>query len=150
MPNTEPNSVPNFRKDVDPGPFLKQLRLKNIGNIIIAHQNINSLSRRFHELVPLIDNNVDILVLSETKLDGTFPENQFSINGFKKPYRKDRNKFGGGVMIYVREDIPSQEKDKYKLPDGVEGIIVEINLRKSKFLLIGTYHSTNENRCAKN
>ena len=110
VPNTEPDSVPNFRKDVDPGPFLKQLRLKNIGNIIIAHQNINSLSKRFHELVPLIDNNVDILVLSETKLDGTFPENQFSINGFKKPYRKDRNKFGGGVMIYVREDIPSQEK----------------------------------------
>ena len=149
VPNIEPDSVPNFRQDVEPGPFLKQLRLKNIGNVIIAHQNINSLSKRFHELVPLIDNNVDILVLSETKLDGTFPENQFSLNGFKKPYRKDRNKFGGGVMIYVREDIPSQEKDKYKLPDGVEGIIVEINLRKSKFLLIGTYHSTNEDHGTK-
>ena len=104
VPDSVPNTVPDFRQDVEPGPFLKQLRLKNIGNVIIAHQNINSLSRRFHELVPLIDNNVDILVLSETKLDGTFPENQFSINGFKKPYRKDRNKFGGGVMIYVRED----------------------------------------------
>ena len=139
-----PNSVHDFRNDADPSSLLKQLRIKNIGNIIIAHQNINSMSRRFHELVPIIDNNVDILVLSETKLDGTFPESQFSINGFKKPYRKDRNKFGGGVMIYVRDDIPSQEKDKFKLPDGIEGIIVEINLRKSKFLLIGTYHSTNE------
>ena len=46
-------------------------------------------------------------------------------------------------MIYVREDIPSQEKG-HNLPDNVEAILLEINLRKSKFLLIGTYHSTNE------
>jgi predicted transport protein len=138
------DSVPAFREN-DCVSHLKQLRVQNIGNIIIAHQNINSLPNRFDFLVHTIDKNVDILILTETKLDDTFPENQFLINGFKKPYRKDRNKFGGGVMIYVRDDIPSQEKDKFKLPDGVEGIIVEINLRKSKFLLIGTYHSTHEN-----
>ena len=45
-------------------------------------------------------------------------------------------------MIYVRNDIPSQVKD-YKLPSNVEGVLVEINLRKVKFLLIGIYHSTN-------
>ena len=123
--------------------------MQNIGNIIIAHQNINSLSRRFHSLVDTIDSNLDILVLSETKLDATFPESQFLIHGYKKPYRKDRNKFGGGIMIYVRDDIPSQEKDEYKLPSNVEGLVVEINLRKTKFLVIGTYHSTNENHGSK-
>ena len=46
-------------------------------------------------------------------------------------------------MIYVRSDIPSQEK-KSNLPKNVEALLVEINLRKTKFLLIGTYHSTNE------
>ena len=46
-------------------------------------------------------------------------------------------------MIYVRVDIPSQEKD-YKLPWNVEGILVEINLRKMKLLLIGVYHSTSD------
>ena len=46
-------------------------------------------------------------------------------------------------MIYVREDIPSQ-KLKDNFPSNVEAILVEINLRKSKFLLIGTYHSTHE------
>ena len=52
---------------------------------------------------------------------------------------------GGGVIIYVREDIPSQENPKkHKLPANVEGLIVEINLRKMKFLLIGIYHSTNK------
>jgi hypothetical protein len=40
-------------------------------------------------------------------LDATFPEKQFMINGFKKPYRNDRNDKGGGVLVYVRDDIPS-------------------------------------------
>ena len=62
------------------------------------------------------------MVIGETKLDDTFPESQFLIDGFKKPYRKDRNKSGGGVMIYVRDDIPSQEKEKFSLPDNVEAL----------------------------
>ena len=85
----------------------------------------------------LISGNIDVLVIGETKLDKTFPDNQFIINGFKTPYRKDRNANGGGVMIYVREDIPSQEK-VHNLPSHIEAILVEINLRKSKLLLVGT------------
>jgi hypothetical protein len=46
-------------------------------------------------------------------------------------------------MVYVRDDIPCQEKE-YGLPNNVEGLIVEINLRKMKFLLLGIYHSTNK------
>ena len=46
-------------------------------------------------------------------------------------------------MIYVREDIPSHEKI-YKFPSSIEAILVEINLRKSKLLLVGTYLSTNK------
>ena len=42
-------------------------------------------------------------------LDASFPENQFYIDGFSKPYRLDRNIHGGGVMIYIRKDIPSKE-----------------------------------------
>ena len=113
-------------------------------NIIIAHLNINSLRNKFDALVHIINGNVDILVVVETKLDQTFPENRFRINGFKKPYRRDRTANGGGIMIFVREDIPSLEKTNHTLPHNVEAIFVEINLRKSKFLLIGTYHSTNK------
>ena len=46
-------------------------------------------------------------------------------------------------MIYVREDIPSDILLKHKLHENVEAIFVEINLRKNKILLVGTYHSTN-------
>jgi hypothetical protein len=121
---------------------LRSLRVGNTGNIIIGHLNINSVGNKFDSLVELIEGNLDVLIIGESKLDKSFPKAQFKINGFTKPYRRDRNKDGGGVMIYVRNDIPSQEKE-YKLPSNVEGVLVEINLRKVKFLLIGIYHSTN-------
>ena len=45
-------------------------------------------------------------------------------------------------MIYVREDIPSRELKKHNFTKNIEGLFVEVNLRKMKFLLFGTYHST--------
>ena len=46
-------------------------------------------------------------------------------------------------MIYVREDIPSDILMKHSIEENIEAIFVEINLRKNKLLLVGTYHSTN-------
>ena len=43
-------------------------------------------------------------------------------------------------MIYVRQDIPSKRLSKHNLPSDIECLCVEINLRKSKWLLCGTYH----------
>ena len=51
---------------------------------------------------------IDILVLTETKLDDTFPTAQFLVKGFSEPCRLDRNKNGGGVMIYIYEEIPNK------------------------------------------
>ena len=78
-------------------------------------------------------------------MDSTFPSSQFHIEGFGKPYRLDRNSHGGGVKIYVRKDIPSKELKKHNFCDNMETIVIEVNFRKSKLLLFGTYHSTNTN-----
>ena len=48
-------------------------------------------------------------MISETKLDETFPEGQFLMDGFTPPYRMDRNTNGGGIALYIREDIPSRQ-----------------------------------------
>ena len=72
----------------------------------------------------------------ETKLGGTFPKTQFYIPGYKKPFRKDRNKNDRGVMIYVRENIPIDSLIKHSIEDNIEAIFVEINLRKNKLLLL--------------
>ena len=51
------------------------------------------------------------------------------------PFRLDRNCNRGGVIIYVRENIPSKILEVHKLPQDVEGMFVELNFRKTKWLL---------------
>ena len=79
----------------------------------------------------IVKNNVDILMISETKLDNSFPTAQFLLHGFSAPYRLDRNSKGGGILLYIREDIPSRLLNS-KLKTGIETFTVEINLRKRK------------------
>ena len=55
-----------------------------------------------------LDNNIDILMISETKIDESFTTSQFCIKGYTRPYRLDRSKNGGGILLYIREDIPSK------------------------------------------
>ena len=43
-------------------------------------------------------------MVSQTKLDDSFSEGQFLIEGFHSPFRFGRNKNGGGIMLYVWED----------------------------------------------
>ena len=141
----DPQAI-SFTPRIDHGAFtnLQNIRRKNMKNVIIGQLNINSLRNKFPSLVEIIHGNLDILVITETKLDHTFPEKQFLIPGYKKPFRRDRNRNGGGVMIYVREDIPCDILIKHKMPANIEAIFLEINLRKNKLLLVGTYHSTNK------
>ena len=47
-------------------------------------------------------NNLDILMVSETKIDDTFPESQFLIERFSTPYRLDGAAKGGGILLYIR------------------------------------------------
>ena len=82
----------------------------------------------------------DILVITETKLDETYPNFQFYIEGYSLPFRLDRNRNGGGLMIYVREDIPSKLLKKHNFQYDIEGLFIELNFRKSKWLLGGFYH----------
>ena len=56
--------------------------------------------------------HIDILVITETKLDDTFPNAQFLVSGFSKPFLLDWNRKGGRVMIYV----PSKLLTKHVLP----------------------------------
>ena len=46
-------------------------------------------------------------MVSETKIDDSFPIGNFLIHGFISPYRLDCDSKSGGIMLYIREDIPS-------------------------------------------
>ena len=49
----------------------------------------------------LLEGKFDILVLSETKLDCSFPDSQFMVAGYRM-CRADRNIHGGGLLCYMR------------------------------------------------
>ena len=70
---------------------LKTIRKHNLNMIVVAHLNINSLRKKFDCLLGHITGNIDILMISETKLDSSFPTGQFLINGYNDPFRIDRN-----------------------------------------------------------
>ena len=101
--------------------------------------NINTIANKFSSLKEIVSNHIDILVIEETKLDDTFPRGSFKIPGFKEPFRKDRNINGGGIMVFVREDIPSKELTALKFREDINELFIEINLRKSNWLLFATY-----------
>ena len=95
---------------------LKNLHVSYPNNIIIGPLNINSIRNKF-EMLPLsIAQYVDILMLSVTKLNSTFPSTQFLINGFSIPHRLDRNSKGGGILLYVRDKIIVLPLNRYSLP----------------------------------
>ena len=120
--------------------MLRNLRLKNHDKIIIGALNINSIRNKFDQLKNMIKRNLDILVIIETKIDESFPTSQFLIDGFHEPFRKDRHDNGGGLLIYLNEDIPMKELDLHTFPEDVEGMFIEINRGKRKLLLFGSYH----------
>ena len=127
--------------------LLRSYKIKNLNHLIVGSININSIRYKFEQLQILVEENVDILIIQETKLDESFTDNQFSLNGFSQVYRKDRHGRGGGIMIYVRDTIPSKILNEMKLPNDIEGIFIEINLRNKKWLVFGTYHPPDQ--CSK-
>ena len=133
------NEISSVDESYDTPLLLKNIQLKNTDRLVLGHLNINSIVGKFDDLKILIENDIDILVLTETKIDSSFPNAQFSIDGFSTPFRLDQNRFGGGVIIYVRGNISCKQLTKHTLPDEIEGIFVEISLRKTKWLLFGKY-----------
>ena len=67
------------------------------------------------------------------------------MSDFYKPYRPDHCSNGGGLMLYIREDISSCLLTEYKPPEKVECLFVEINIRKKKWLLCSSYNSHKNN-----
>ena len=121
------------------------IREENFDNIMVETLNINSISPKFDEFKLMVNGYFDVIIVTETKLDDSFPKAQFCIDGFSIPYRLDRNRNGGGLMIYVRDDIPSKMLTKHNLPEDIEAAFIELNFRKCKWLLCATYRAPSQN-----
>ena len=68
------------------------------------------------------------MLISETKLNDTFPLSQFVLEGFRPPCRLDRTGHSGGLILFIREGIPSKLLPNINPSGNIENIFVKINL----------------------
>ena len=81
---------------------LGNVRLKNPKNIIFSYININLIHNKFENLCDIVGNNVDVLSISEAKIDSSLPNAQFLLSGFHETLRLDINYRSGGFLVIKR------------------------------------------------
>ena len=99
--------------------------------LVVAQLNTNSLRNKFTSLSTIIKDSVDILQISEIKIESSFPTTQFHIDVYTI-YRRDRNENSGGLLFYIRYDVPPT---LLKIDPNFETFYIEFNIRKRKSLL---------------
>ena len=148
LTNQRQNISQNVSEDFDSDlKKLKVLRVENNSNPIIAYLNINSLGEKinhFHELCK--ESPIDILCVDEIKLDSSYPDAQFQIIDYQfPPFRRDRNKYGGGKIVYIRQGISTRRLPKFETQVS-ETICVELTISRKKWCIPFAYrHHQNHN-----
>ena len=105
----------------------------------IAHLNIRSLTKHIDELRLYLDKQqFDIISLNETMLDLSVTNHEIKINGYDV-VRKDRNRHGGGVVIYTRSSINYTVRVDLA-HESLEAITLEISKPRSKPFLINSWY----------
>ena len=131
--NSKPlnNSKSSLNDQQNLGSNLHRVRIENPSRIIFGQININSIRNKFDLLMNIIKKEIDIFMISETKIDNSFPKSQFTKTAYSIPFRLDWTSHAGGILLFVREDIPFKIT-KTDCDVDFERIFVEINLRKKK------------------
>lgn len=109
-------------------------RLKNFKNLIIGHLNINSIRNKF-EMIAIIS-NFSIYLASESKLNSSFQNSQFKMNGYKI-FRQDQNRCSEGLLWYVKEEIPCKILNKQTAFSSSEIVVMHFFQAKYKWLFLG-------------
>jgi exonuclease III len=105
----------------------------------IGQLNITSLVKHVEELRIFIhEQPIDILCINECRLDNSISNVEVEICGYEI-VRRDRNRNGGGVAIYSRNNIPYVERSEL-IPENVEALCLEIRKPKSKPVLVSIWY----------
>ena len=121
----------------------------DINNFIIVHYNINSIlaTDRIEQLTDICKTlNIDVLILSESKLDQTIPNNLITIPGYHEPLRHDRDingRHGGGVLMYISESLAYQHRTEFQ-NNNYEHLWADIRVNEKTFAINAMYRPPNE------
>ena len=80
----------------------------------IGHINVQGLGNKFDQIKLMLNSNqnqIQILGLSETKLKDIHVDSFFEVNGYQKPFRRDRKQnSGGGLLVYVKNEVSCKRR----------------------------------------
>ena len=108
---------------------------------------MNSTRNKFESVQEIIQNTFDIFLVSGTKIDSSFPNQQFCISEYRV-FRKDRNTRGGGLLFYIIQDLNCKVLNKDPTRQDLEILVLELKLHKTNRLVIGTYKPPSRNDIA--
>lgn len=116
-----------------------KFRLTNVNNIIVVILNINSLTGKLDQSNLLITNKIDILALTK-KTGRNFSVIQIPYTWIFGTLETRQKPKRWRYLDIVRNGILPNLLTKYNFPDDIEGLFIELNLKKTKWLFLGTYH----------
>ena len=96
---------------------------------------LHSIRNKFVSIQELIKRTFDIFLISETKIDDSFRNAQFKIEGYKS-FRKDRDAFGGGLLFYVNEKLNRRSLESWLPNTIIEILPLELRLLNAKWLIL--------------
>ena len=79
-----------------------------------------------------------VFLISESKLDSSFPNSQFKIYGYEI-FRRDQSRYDWGLLLYVNEEIPCNFWNQQTSSSSMEIIAMPFFQTKRKWLLLGIY-----------
>ena len=118
----------------------------DIANFKIVHYNINSIlaNDRIEHLTDICRTlRIDVLILSESKVDQTIPNSLITIPGYHEPLRHDRNRHGGGVLMYIAENLAYQQRSELQ-SNNYEHLWADIRINNQIFAINGLCRPPNE------
>ena len=105
----------------------------------MGHLNINSVTNKLEALSYITDNNINLLLISKTKLDHSFPTAQFQMKDFNVPCRCERNRKDSVLLEYIHDNIQCKlliSKSKC----NIKTLSVAVNSRERKWFLICSFN----------
>ena len=128
----------------NPGPRMQQNNMKSLSIVHINARSIypTNVTNRTFKLdeifsVLCIQHKFDVICISETWLTQAISNDDINLVGYKL-FRRDRGRLGGGVIMYVNDQLPSKLKTNL-LKNDIESIWIETELSNKK-IIIGTFY----------
>ena len=110
-------------------------------SFIAVHWNINSLltEGRIEELIENVKTlKCHVVILTESKLDSSIPSSLIGLPGFHEPLRRDRNRHGGGCLVYISQLLTFKQQPHIQ-SELFENISVDVRVRE-KIYSINCYY----------